>query len=86
MKDVYRQILGTEVRRAMAESKKNLGYTQAKMAELLSINPRSYAYLTRGEILCSALTLVLFLLYCCADYTSFLEGLRSAFQQARDEQ
>ena len=56
------------------------------MAELLSINPRSYAYLTRGEILCSALTLVLFLLYCCADYTSFLEGLRSAFQQARDEQ
>ena len=86
MKNVYRQILKTEVRKAMAASKENLGYTQAKMAETLSIDPRSYAYLASGKTMCGSLTLALFLLYCCPDYVAFLEQLRRDFRQAKDRQ
>ena len=61
------------------------GLTQAKMANALLMDERSYADLEHGKTGCSAVTLALFLIYVCHDVPGFLEDLRVAFEAA-DEQ
>lgn len=56
-------------------------YTQSQMASLLIMDERSYVDLDHGKSCCSALTLALFLIYCCNDPVSFLNGLREAFEK-----
>lgn len=58
--------------------------TQAAMAERLMMADRSYIDLDHGKISCSALTLALFLIYCCPDPEGFLAGLRQAFEEAEN--
>ena len=86
MKKIYREILKEAMRDALRENKEAYHRTQAEMAERLSISVRFYAYLMSGKTMCSALTLVLFLLDCCPDHDAFLEQLRTALEHARDEQ
>lgn len=50
------------------------------MAEKLHMDDRSYSDLDTGKSCCSAVTLVLFLIYVCADAESFLKELRIAFE------
>jgi len=50
--------------------------TQAQFAEILLIDPRSYAAIEKGEHGCCALTLMLFLVFCCEDAQSFVDGFR----------
>ncbi len=59
-----------------------LGYTQAKMADQLFMDDRSYIDLDHGKSCCSALTLALFLIYCCEDSAAFLHELRKAFDES----
>ena len=86
MKKIYREILKEAVRDALHENKEAYHRTQAEMADRLSISVRSYAYLMSGKTMCSALTLVLFLLDCCPDQDAFLEQLRTALERGGDEQ
>lgn len=70
MKDFFRtQVILTRDR---------LCLTQAKMARKLFMEDRSYAALESGESGCGALTLALFLIYCCDDPILFLKKLRVA--------
>lgn len=62
-----------------ARSKRNL--TQAKMAEQLVMDERSYVNLDHGKSGCSALTLALFLIYFCDSPTEYLKELREAFEK-----
>ena len=55
------------------------------MASLLEMDDRSYAELDRGNSCCSALTLVLYLIYCCNDPMAFLESLRKVLEAAEDD-
>ena len=50
--------------------------TQAQFAEILLIDPRSYAAIENGEHGCCALTLMMFLLFCCKDVQSFVDDFR----------
>lgn len=50
--------------------------TQEKFAELLLLETRSYAAIEKGEYGCCALTLAMFLLFCCKDAQAFLDELR----------
>ena len=50
------------------------------MAECLMMDERSYIELDHGKSCCSALTLALFLIYCCEDPLIFLHELRSIFE------
>lgn len=59
-----------------------LGISQEQMAAKLHMSVRSYAYLESGASCCSALTLVLYLLYYCPDVPAFLLELREAFEKA----
>ena len=55
--------------------RKSLGWTQARMAEELMMDVRSYIDLEHGESGCSALTLVLILLRLYSDPLLFLTEL-----------
>lgn len=57
------------------------GYTQAAMAEVLMMDVRSYVELDHGCSGCSALTLCLFLIFCCKDPTEFLCQLKISIER-----
>jgi len=50
--------------------------TQAQFAEILLIDPRSYAAIENGEHGCCALTLMMFLLFCCKDPNGFINDFK----------
>ena len=60
-------------------------FTNAKMAELLFMDDRSYIDLDHGKTGCSALTIVMFLINCCPDANEFIDELRAAFKKEDDE-
>ena len=60
------------------------GLTQAKMAKALLMDERSYIDLEHGKSGCSAVTLVLFLIYVCNDVTGFLDDLRCVFEASKE--
>ena len=62
-----------------------LGYTQSQMASQLFMDDRSYIDLDHGKSSCSALTLALFLIYCCEDATAFLGGLHKALEEGMND-
>lgn len=75
--DILRKIFCDNLVRTRVKN----GLTQAKMAELLIMDDRSYIELDHGKNSCSALTLSLFLIYCCTDVNSFLKELRAAYEK-----
>ena len=60
-----------------------MGLTQAQMAELLQMDVRSYVELDHGKSMCSTLSFVLFLLYCCSDTEVLVlfQAIRMAFDE-----
>ena len=81
MKKLLENILKTHFYNELTKTRTRLNYTQAKMADILVMDERSYVELDHGNSLCSALTLVLFLIYCCADVSEFLFSLKIAFEE-----
>ena len=79
MRELYLSILKTYFHEKLIHLRSALGLTQEQMADLLRMNCRNYVYLDHGKNCCSALTLVLFLLYVCDDPVAFLEELRRKF-------
>lgn len=55
------------------------------MADLLIMDDRSYSELDHGNSCCSALTLVLYLIYCCDNPLSFLESLQKILESLEDD-
>ena len=84
MKRIYRQILKETLHEELIKTRAELGWTQEQMAETLEMDTRSYADLDHGKSTCGVLTLVLFLIYCCADSKALLVKIRSRFDEARD--
>lgn len=54
------------------------------MAAVLVMDDRSYVELDHGKSCCSALTLALYLIYCCENPTAFLTGLREVLEEVMD--
>lgn len=68
----------------LINTRSSLGFTQSQMANILYMDPRSYIDLDHGKCSCSALTLALFLIYCCSDKNLFFEELQEAFEKGTD--
>lgn len=80
MRKTYYKILKSCFHSNLVQARAALKLTQSQMAERLAMDNRSYISLDHGENCCSAITLVLFLLYCCYDPLQFLEELRNAIE------
>lgn len=67
--------------RHFKNSRTELDITQAKMAEVLHISPRSYSDLEHGKTLCRTYVLLFFLLYSGDDILALLLEIKTAFEQ-----
>lgn len=62
-----------------------LGLTLEQMANKLSMDPRSYIDIDHGKNSCSALTLILYLIYCCPDVKAFLSEVKEEFEKDSED-
>lgn len=85
MRKTYQAILKHHFHSTLVRTRTNLGLTQSEMAERLAMDDRSYIDLDHGKSCCSAITLVLFLIYVCRDVDGFLEELQHAFEAGTDQ-
>lgn len=84
MRKLYRQILKNCFYRDLIRTRTELALIQSQMAGRLAMDDRSYINLDHGKSCCSAITLVLYLLYCCRDPVQFLEELRRELEAGND--
>ena len=85
MRKQYQQILKSCFHSSLVRTRKALACTQSQMAEKLAMDDRSYNDLDKGRSGCSAVTLALFLAYCCADPLGFIGELKHAFEEAYND-
>lgn len=80
MRKQYQKVLKSCFHSSLVRTRKALAFTQSQMAEKLAMDDRSYSDLDRGKSSCGAITLALFLVYCCRDPLGFLGELKNAFE------
>lgn len=80
MRKAYHALLKHHFHSTLVRTRADLGLTQSEMAERLAMDDRSFIDLDHGKTCCSAITLVLFLIYVCEDVDGFLEELQHAFE------
>jgi len=80
MRKQFGDILKRYFHEKLFHSRNTLQITQEEMAGRLAMAARTYVELEHGKSSCSAVTLVLFLVYVCDDPVVFLEELRDAFE------
>ncbi len=85
MRTVYVEVLKTEFRNHVMIRREELNLSQAKMSELLEISERAYSDIESGKSCCSALTLALYLIYCCDDVQGFIDELKARFEKANED-
>lgn len=85
MRKTYHTLLKHHFHRTLIQTRMNLGLTQSEMAERLAMDDRSFIDLDHGKSCCSAITLVLFLIYMCEDVEGFLEELQRVFEAGTDQ-
>lgn len=87
IREQYKALFKKAFHDRLIKTRAKLKVTQAKMAELLFIDDRSYYELEKGKNSCCALTLVFFLMYCCTkeDREEFFTELKQAFQEAESD-
>lgn len=81
MRKQYTNILKNFFRKKLIITRPRLRLTQEQMAQRLYMDDRSYIALEHGKSCCGAVTLSLFLIYCCDDPVVFLSELKEAFEQ-----
>ena len=84
MKTLFLTAMKNFFRTQLLQTRDALDLTQAQMAVRLHMAERSYTALESGESGCSALTLALFLVFCCNDPLAFLTKLRGVFEEVFD--
>lgn len=76
MKEECYEELKDFLAKRMRKERKELGMTQAKMAEALDLDLRSYNNVENGRSLCSTVTFLLYLLNVCPDSDGLLEEIK----------
>lgn len=83
MRKQYTQIFKEFFHSKLIRSRDDLGISQEEMAERLEMAGRSYIDLDHGKSGCSAITLVLYLIYICDEPQAFLDELKEAFENCK---
>lgn len=76
MKSACKYAFRTFMMKKLSDARTEKHLTQAKFAEQLMLDTRSYAAIEKGEYGCCALTLILYLVFCCDDVPGFIEEVR----------
>lgn len=84
MRKQYHKILKSCFHSSLVHTREAMELTQSQMAGILAMDDRSYISLDHGKNCCSAVTLALFLIYCCRDPVKFLEELRNAIEKGNN--
>lgn len=84
MRNTYRRVLKNCFNTVLVRTRTEQSLTQSQMAERLAMDERSYIDLDHGKSCCSAITLVLFLIYCCRDPLGFLGEFKNAIETEID--
>ena len=82
MRKTIKDILKKEFHTYLVRFRDEQALTQADMARILEMDERSFVDLDHGKTCCSALTLALYLTYCCEDPLQFLEDFRTKYEAA----
>ncbi len=88
MKSIYYSSLRALLADHMRKDRKELGMTQAQMAEKLDLDLRSYSNVENDKSLCSTMTLLLYLLYICPDANELMKEIKDEMdilKKAREE-
>lgn len=85
MRKTYHTLLKHHFHNTLVRTRTHLGLTQSEMAERLAMDDRSFTDLDHGKNCCSAITLVLFLIYVCEDVDGFLDELQRVFEAGTDQ-
>ena len=80
MRDAYRDSLKHLFHRELIQTREQYAFSQAKMAEYLLMDPRSYIELDHGKSMSSSLTFMLYLLRLCPQPLVFLDKIHTEFQ------
>lgn len=81
MRKQLNDILKLHFQRNVKATRGKLGISQEDMADRLLMAGRTYIDLEQGKNCCSALTLVLYLIYVCADPAVFLAELKQMLEE-----
>lgn len=84
MRNYYMNVLKLFFYNRLIIARETLHLTQSQMSELLAMDERSYIELDHGKSCCSAVTLILFLIYCCDEPMQFLLDLKKEFEKGID--
>lgn len=76
MRNSCKQALLMVMSKRFKQARIRAGLTQAKFAEKLLMDPRSYAALELGKSLCGTVTFVLYLAFFCEDVEAFAKELK----------
>ena len=85
MRKAYHIRLREHFHQALIETRERKELSQAQMAEKLAMDERSYIDLDHGKTCCSAVTLVLILIYVCEDVEKFLLELKNALEESQNK-
>lgn len=85
MRKIYSVILQNLFYKDLIDTRAKLRLTQFELSERLSLSPRTYIELEHGRSLCSAVTLILYLIYLCPDTDGFLNRVRIAFEEGKND-
>lgn len=85
MRKHYTNVLKAFFHEKLFHRRADLEISQEEMAHRLAMASRTYVDLEHGKTCCSALTLVLFLIYICADPLAFLEELQNVLENSDKE-
>lgn len=84
MRKIYQKALKNYFNHVLVRTRTEQMLSQSQMAEKLAMDERSYIDLDHGKSCCSAVTLALFLIYCCCDPLGFLGELKDAIEAEID--
>ncbi len=80
--DAYAEPLRSFMAADFKATRKELGITQLKMAELLDIDLRSYANLEHGKSLCSTPVLLRYICFCMEDPSPYLKHIKQIMESS----
>ena len=83
MRKTYKSALQAVFQKRLCQDRQALGLTQEQMARNLSMTVRTYSDLERGTACCSAVSLMLYLLFVCTEPNRFLQELRQEIEGIR---
>lgn len=86
MRKTYEKVLKKYLHDKIVDDRHKNDLIQEKMAELLIMDPRSYADIENGTNMCGTLTFTLYLLEFCDDPETMLAEIQQLFAAAKEEQ